>query len=72
MEATHGFSTESKRIEGGAATLARCIEAEVWDEARIITGQTRIGEGISAPDINGELLSFESIGNDFLQVYLPA
>ncbi len=68
----HKSNIQSVIIEGGAATLARCIEAEVWDEARIITGQTRIGEGISAPDINGELLSFESIGNDFLQVYLPA
>ncbi len=63
---------QSVIIEGGAATLERFVDAEMWDEARIITGQIRIGEGVSAPDIHGKLLSTELIGNDLLQVYLPA
>ena len=62
---------QSVIIEGGAATLARFVDAEMWDEARIITGQIRIGEGVSAPNIHGKLLSTELIGNDLLQVYLP-
>jgi len=63
---------QSVIIEGGAATLSRFIEAKMWDEARIITGQIRIGVGISAPDIHGKLHSSELIGNELLQVYLSA
>ncbi len=44
---------QSVIIEGGAHTLNSFIEAGLWDEARIFTGKTVLGQGIKAPCISG-------------------
>lgn len=36
-------------IEGGANTLQRWIDARLWDEARVITGNLSFGAGVRAP-----------------------
>lgn len=36
-------------IEGGANTLQRWIDARLWDEARVITGNMSLGAGVRAP-----------------------
>ncbi|KUF44250.1 bifunctional diaminohydroxyphosphoribosylaminopyrimidine deaminase/5-amino-6-(5-phosphoribosylamino)uracil reductase RibD [Myroides marinus] len=36
-------------IEGGTQTLQSFIDAKLWDEARIFTGETILGNGIAAP-----------------------
>jgi diaminohydroxyphosphoribosylaminopyrimidine deaminase/5-amino-6-(5-phosphoribosylamino)uracil reductase len=36
-------------IEGGAKTLQSFMNAELWDEARVITGNNFCGQGIKAP-----------------------
>lgn len=36
-------------IEGGSSTLQHFIDANLWDEARIIIGDTPLNEGIKAP-----------------------
>ncbi len=68
----HKSDIQSVIIEGGAATLSRFIEASVWDEARIITGNMRIGSGVTAPEFQGKLIASNHFGDDLLQVYLPA
>lgn len=45
---------QSVIIEGGASTLNKFIEAGLWDEARIFTGNTNLKKGIRAPFITGE------------------
>jgi len=45
---------QSVIIEGGAHTLNKFIEAGLWDEARIFTGNTNLKKGIRAPFITGE------------------
>jgi diaminohydroxyphosphoribosylaminopyrimidine deaminase/5-amino-6-(5-phosphoribosylamino)uracil reductase len=59
---------QSVLIEGGAYTLSAFIEAGLWDEARIFTGKTVLGQGIKAPCIMGivgeEILS----GTDRLKI----
>ncbi len=45
---------QSVIIEGGAYTLNSFIEAGLWDEARIFTGETYLQKGIKAPGITGE------------------
>lgn len=69
MTYLHKSSIQSVIIEGGATTLSRFIDAELWDEARIITGPMRIGSGVPSPAISGILLSSEMVGPDLLQVY---
>lgn len=39
-------------VEGGSRTLQYFIYGNVWDEARIIVGNTIFGEGTKAPTIN--------------------
>jgi diaminohydroxyphosphoribosylaminopyrimidine deaminase/5-amino-6-(5-phosphoribosylamino)uracil reductase len=55
-------------IEGGARTLRLFIDAGLWDEARIFTGEQKWEQGIPAPAIKGELLERISVGQDTLEV----
>lgn len=40
-------------VEGGAYVLQRFLEADLWDEARVITGQHYAGAGVPAPVLAG-------------------
>lgn len=55
-------------IEGGAFTLNSFIEAGLWDEARIFTGNIQLGKGVKAPVINGKNLGSFSPGDDKLLI----
>lgn len=69
MEHLYKNNIQSVIIEGGANTLHRFIEANLWDEARVITGNLRIGDGIAAPRFIGNLRETEFIGSDKLEIY---
>ena len=56
-------------IEGGAKTLQRFIDANLWDEARVFTGQAEFGIGVKAPIFSGKLVSENFIENDVLKLY---
>lgn len=56
-------------IEGGAATLNTFIQANLWDEARIITGNKFLGNGIKAPEIGREPTRQLNISSDELAIY---
>ena len=57
---------QSLIIEGGAKTLNSFITSNLWDEARIFTGNINLNEGIKAPNIIGKTTGKLSIGNDEL------
>ncbi len=57
-------------IEGGAKTLQSFIDENLWDEARIFTGNVTFKDGISAPKFNGRLFSETQILNDTLHIYV--
>ncbi|MGZ3833997.1 MAG: bifunctional diaminohydroxyphosphoribosylaminopyrimidine deaminase/5-amino-6-(5-phosphoribosylamino)uracil reductase RibD [Mucilaginibacter sp.] len=59
---------QSVIIEGGAHTLNSFIEAGLWDEARIFTGETILKEGIRAPYITGSVGEELLLGADRLQI----
>ncbi|WP_417886554.1 bifunctional diaminohydroxyphosphoribosylaminopyrimidine deaminase/5-amino-6-(5-phosphoribosylamino)uracil reductase RibD [Zunongwangia sp.] len=63
-------SLQSVIIEGGLQTLQHFIDTNLWDEARVFTGTASIKEGISAPNITGNLISIEKIENNQLKIYL--
>jgi diaminohydroxyphosphoribosylaminopyrimidine deaminase/5-amino-6-(5-phosphoribosylamino)uracil reductase len=44
---------QSLIVEGGAQLLNRFIQENLWDEARVFTGQVQFGSGIPAPQLNG-------------------
>ena len=60
---------QSVIIEGGAHTLNTFINDGLWDEARIFTGSSVLGEGIKAPSITGTNGGKYGIGADSLQVF---
>ncbi|HXU25834.1 MAG TPA: RibD family protein, partial [Bacteroidia bacterium] len=55
-------------IEGGAKTLQAFIDKDLWDEARIFTGNKCFKAGIKAPFINRNKSSTQMIGDDELSV----
>ena len=59
---------QSVIIEGGAYTLNSFIEAGLWDEARIFTGQTNLTHGIKSPVINGIIAGEYLVGTDSLKI----
>jgi diaminohydroxyphosphoribosylaminopyrimidine deaminase/5-amino-6-(5-phosphoribosylamino)uracil reductase len=59
---------QSVIIEGGAYTLNSFIEAGLWDEARIFTGDTTLAKGIKAPKINGIIAEEIPSGKDHLLI----
>jgi len=59
---------QSVIIEGGAATLQAFIDAGLWDEARIFTGNKILITGIKSPEIKGVKLEEYAVGDDRLQI----
>ncbi len=56
-------------IEGGTKTLQTFIDENLWDEARIFTGNNSFNTGIKAPKFNRVALSEEKIKTDTLKFY---
>ncbi|WP_315821665.1 hypothetical protein [Paraflavitalea speifideaquila] len=57
-------------VEGGAQLLQSFIDADYWDEARIITNDTLfLQAGIPAPVLNtGTLVSTEKLATDTISI----
>jgi diaminohydroxyphosphoribosylaminopyrimidine deaminase/5-amino-6-(5-phosphoribosylamino)uracil reductase len=55
-------------VEGGAKTIRMFIEADLWDEARIFTGNTTFKRGLKAPALTGRITQQTSIGPDHLKI----
>lgn len=51
LEVLYKHQIQSVIIEGGRQTLQTFIDENLWDEARIFTGQLLIEKGINAPNI---------------------
>lgn len=61
---------QSVIIEGGLQTLQSFIDAKLWDEARVFSGNVQLKMGVSAPKFQGKLISEEKIEDNLLKTYL--
>jgi diaminohydroxyphosphoribosylaminopyrimidine deaminase / 5-amino-6-(5-phosphoribosylamino)uracil reductase len=61
---------QSVIVEGGRQLLTSFIDAGLWDEARIFTGNRYFYKGVEAPKISGVQYSIERMGNDVLAVII--
>lgn len=52
----------SLMVEGGADILRQMIENQLWDEARVETGNIVLNSGVKAPKITGKLIQSLQIG----------
>lgn len=71
LDGLYKKNIQSVLVEGGAATLQQFIDARLWDEAFVITSSKTWGHGIKAPQINGTVLTTQTIGNDTITQLLP-
>ncbi|OFX37179.1 MAG: riboflavin biosynthesis protein RibD [Bacteroidetes bacterium GWA2_32_17] len=62
------LNIQSIIIEGGLFTLNSFINKNLWDEARVFTGNKKFEKGLKAPVIKGKLLSKEKILDCGLEV----
>lgn len=60
---------QSVIVEGGSNLLQQFIDSQLWDEARVFTGNTSFSEGIKAPDLHGTLKEERKIETDNLKIY---
>lgn len=66
------FNIQSILVEGGAKLLQSFIDADLWDEARVITNtELIIGSGLTAPNFLGpvKITSTEKIENDLIHYF---
>ena len=65
----HEENIQSVLIEGGSKTLQTFIDANLWDEARVFTGEKSFKKGIKAPEIIRNSKETQSIQEDTLTIY---
>ena len=53
VEKLYQLNIQSVIVEGGRKTLEKFLEAELWDEARILVGNQTWGSGLPAPKMPG-------------------
>lgn len=56
-------------VEGGAALINNFVRKNLWDESRVFVGNTFFGDGVKAPNLTGELYSYDEIGDCKLFTY---
>ena len=71
LHVLYELNLQSVLIEGGAKTLQSFIDADVWDEARVVTNiEMIIEKGISAPEMkNFKLITQEKYLNDSISYF---
>lgn len=63
------YGIQSVIVEGGKQTLETFIDDNLWDEARVFTGNISLNEGIKAPFLNG-ISKATDIKGDQLKLFL--
>ncbi len=69
LEELYKRNISSVFVEGGSRTLQYFIIDNVWDEARVIVGNTKFGDGVKAPIINKVPSDSFKFGDDRVYIY---
>ncbi len=69
LSALHQQQIQSIIIEGGAETLSQFIHQNLWDEARVITSNTLLKNGIPSPTIHGVPTNQFVLDTDRIDIY---
>ena len=56
-------------IEGGAMLISSFVKKNYWDEARVFVGNKFFGDGVKAPELNGDFFSYDEVGDSKLFTY---
>lgn len=66
LEWCYQHKIQSLIVEGGAFTLQQFINANLWDEARILTGPGQLNGGLKAPYLEGTTIETRQSGPDLI------
>jgi len=69
-EALFKEGVNSILVEGGQKLIKSVLKSNLWDEARIITTNRRLGAGIKAPSILGQLYRKQRLSDDKIMTIL--
>ena len=69
MDYLYQHDLQSLIVEGGSDTIQYFIDANLWDEARILSSDTIWNEGILAPRIRGTRIEKHRFLNDELNIF---
>jgi diaminohydroxyphosphoribosylaminopyrimidine deaminase/5-amino-6-(5-phosphoribosylamino)uracil reductase len=69
LEELYKRDISSVFVEGGSRTLQYFIIDNVWDEARVIVGNTKFSDGVKAPIINKIPSDSFKFGEDRVYIY---
>ncbi len=69
LNALHERSIRSVLVEGGAELLGHFIRADLWDEARVITGSAQFGAGTPGPSLKVAPVRTISSGDDRIDLF---
>lgn len=72
LNVLYSQNIQSVIIEGGKATLQQFIDANLWDEARVLTAKKQFKTGLKAPNIEQQPYSTDMIDTDSLSIYYTA
>ncbi len=72
LTSLHQQNIQSVIIEGGKHVLEQFIEHNLWDEARVLTGDVYFTNGLSAPKLKHSAQKSETIGIDTIDYYFNA
>lgn len=61
---------QSVIIEGGTQMLQTFIDENLWDEARVFVGETKLGKGVKGPKFEKVFTAKTSIKTDILKHYI--
>ena len=63
---------QSLIVEGGTKTIQTFIDENLWDEARVFSGEVHFNDGVNAPILDVIPTNEENIKGDILKTYLNA
>ncbi len=72
LDVLYQKNIQSLIVEGGAKVFGTFINAGMWDEARILTGNKNFKTGIPAPMLNGRIISEQRFESDTITTMLNA
>jgi diaminohydroxyphosphoribosylaminopyrimidine deaminase/5-amino-6-(5-phosphoribosylamino)uracil reductase len=69
LEYLHYEGIQSVLVEGGAETLKRFLEADLWDEIRRFTSSNNLDSGLKAPTLELKSQVKQAIADDTLEIF---
>ncbi|CAL2077934.1 Diaminohydroxyphosphoribosylaminopyrimidine deaminase / 5-amino-6-(5-phosphoribosylamino)uracil reductase [Tenacibaculum sp. 190524A02b] len=68
-EVLQKYKIQSVIIEGGRQTIQTFIDANLWDEAYVFIGNSKLKKGVEKPNISALQIEEKKIDNDILRIY---